>query len=285
MSKRTVATIFMIISALSFSFMAATVKLSGDLPVFEKVFFRNFVSLIIVLISLLKIKNVNVLGEKRNRKFLLARSLCGFAGIAFYFYTLSKLYLADSVMLNKISPFFVLLFSAIFLKEKLTRIQVIAVIIAFLAALLIIKPRFDLSIIPSLIGLASAVTAGAAYVLVKVSTNRGEKPVTIIFYFSLITSIGSFGMMLFNFVMPSPVQWIWLILTGVFGAGGQFFLTYAYKFAKASEVAIYKYLNIIFAALIGFIVWYEIPDVFSILGGVIVITASALMFFYHKQRA
>jgi len=266
----------MLLSALAFAFMAALVKLLQDIPVFEKVFFRNFVALFIALASVLK-KKLPIFGKKQNQKYLLARSLLGATGMALYFYAITNLLLADSAMLNKLSPFFVTVFAVIFLKEKITQIRVITLAVAFAAALLIIKPRFDLSILPALAGLGSAVFAGAAYTMVRFLRKK-EAPPTIVFYFAAVSTLIMLPLMLLDFKMPNLTQIVFLIGTGIFAAIGQFSLTYAYKYAPASEVAIYNYANILFSAIIGYVLWYEVSDILSIIGGFLIISMSVLNF-------
>lgn len=280
-NKRT-AVGYMIVSALSFAFMAAMVKLAGDIPIMEKVFFRNFISLFVAFGALEKNKG-NIFGRKENQKYLLARSLLGLTGIFFYFYAIDNLYLADSAMLNKLSPFFVTLFAAMFLKEKLTSIKVVSMIVAFTGALLVIKPQWNLSVIPSMAGFLSAAFAGGAYTIVRFLKDR-ENPSTIVFYFSLVSVLGTIPFVVANFVLPSKMQFLYLIATGIFAVIAQFALTYSYKYAPASEVAIYNYLNIVFSAIIGFFIWTEMPDTLSILGGTLIILMAVVSYIYNKNR-
>lgn len=281
MNNKSKAVMFMLLSTLCFAFMAAMVKLAGDIPVFEKVFFRNFISLFVAL-GALKNSTSNVFGKRKNQKYLLARSLLGLMGVFLYFYAISNLYLADSSMLNKLSPFFVTFFAVVFLKEKLTYMKVISMIIVFIGALLVIKPEWNLSILPALSGFLSAVFAGGAYTLVRFLKDR-ESPSTIVFYFSFVSVIGTLPFVITNFIMPTNIQFMYLILTGVFAAVAQFALTYAYKYAPASEVAIYNYTNIIFSTIIGLIIWKEVPDILSIIGGIIIILMAVMVYFNDKR--
>lgn len=283
MKSKSKAVLYMLLSALFFSFMAAMVKLSGDIPVFEKVFFRNLISLFVAL-GALKNNSGSIFGKKENQKYLIARALLGLTGVFFYFYSISKLNLADSAMLNKLSPFFVTIFAVMFLKEKLTPIKVISMIVVFLGALLVIKPQWDLSVVPAIAGFLSAAFAGGAYTLVRFLKNK-ENPATIVFYFSFVSVIGTLPFMLVNFVIPTKIQFIYLVLTGVFAAVAQFALTYSYKYAPASEVAIYNYVNIVFSAIIGFFIWNEIPDILSIIGGSIITLMAIIVYFQGKKSA
>ncbi|ABK61668.1 MULTISPECIES: DMT family transporter [Clostridium] len=282
MNNKTKAVLYMLLSALGFAFMGAMVKLAGNLPVIEKVFFRNFISLFVAFGALKKTTGP-ILGKRENQKYLLARALLGLTGMFLYFYSIDHLKLADSAMLNKLSPFFITLFAIMFLKEELTSMKVVSMIIVFMGALLVIKPQWDLSIIPAIAGFLSAAFAGGAYTLVRFLKDR-ENPSTIVFYFSLVSVLGAFPFMAMNFIMPTKIQFLYLILTGVFAAIAQFSLTYSYKYAPASEVAIYNYVNIVFSGIIGFFIWNEIPDKLSILGGVIILVMATIVYFYNKKR-
>lgn len=281
MNSKSKAVVYMLLSALFFAFMAAMVKLSGDIPVFEKVFFRNLISLFVAF-GALKNSSGSIFGEKKNQKYLIARALLGLTGVFFYFYSISNLNLADSAMLNKLSPFFITIFAVIFLKEKLTPMKVISMIVVFCGALLVIKPQWNLSVVPAIAGFLSAAFAGGAYTLVRFLKNR-EKPATIVFYFSFVSVIGTLPFILVNFAVPTKIQFIYLVLTGVFAAVAQFALTYSYKYAPASEVAIYNYVNIVFSAVIGFFIWSEIPDILSIIGGSIITLMAIVVYFQGKK--
>ncbi|WP_142415355.1 DMT family transporter [Hathewaya massiliensis] len=283
MKNKSKAVIYMIISALAFAFMSAMVKLSGELPVMEKVLFRNLVSLFVAFISLRK-SNMPMFGKMENQKYLLARSLLGFSGVILNFYAISKLSLADSSMLNKLSPFFITFFAIIFLKEKFTPIKGISMVVVFIGALLVIKPQWNLSVIPALAGFTSAALAGSAYTIVRFLKDR-ENPSTIVFYFSFISVVGTIPFVLMNYKPMNFIQFIYLISTGIFAAIAQFALTYSYKYAPASEVAVYNYTNIVFSIIIGFFIWGEIPDLLSILGGAIITIMAIVVYFYNKKEA
>ncbi len=276
MDNKPKAVFFMILSAFAFAIMASMVRLAGDIPVAQKVFFRNLVSLFIALGMLYKHK-INVFGKKENQKYLLARSILGVLGVAFYFYAINHLYLADATMLNKLSPFFITVFAYFFLKEKLSKIQIPVLLMVFIGALLVIKPQFSFSMLPALSGAASAICAGAAYTLVRFLKNK-EHPSTIVFYFSFVSVVATLPIMLLNIRIPTLPQLIFLLGTGVFAAIGQITITFAYKYAPAAEISIYNYFSIIFAAVIGFFLWGEVSDIFSIIGGLLIILAAAANF-------
>lgn len=280
-SNRTKGVLFIIISAFGFAMMSAFVKLSGDLPSFQKTFFRNITSCIIAFV-LVVINKESFFGKLKNQKILILRSLFGTLGIVFNFYAIDKLVLSDANMLNKLSPFFVIIFSAIFLKEKINLKQGLAIIIVFIGALFIIKPQFNLEIIPSLIGILGAIFAAAAYTCLR-SLGGKEKYYTIVFYFSFFSTIVILPFMIMVYKEMTLSQLIYLILAGVFASIGQFGITLAYKYAKAKEISIFDYSNIIFSALISIILFGVIPDYLSIIGYIIIFIVSLYMFIYNKR--
>ncbi len=280
MSQKTKSVLFMLLSALSFSMMSVMIKLAGDIPTFEKVFFRGFLSAVI-LFFWVKHEKLPLLGSKHSQPWLIARAVLGTTAMFFYFYGINRIYLADASMLGKLNPFFVTLFAAWFLKEKLSKVQIPALIIAFAASLLIIKPRFQIDILPYLSILTASMFSGGAHTIVRALKSM-EKPPTIIFYFSSVSAIIMFPFVLANFQMPTTAQWFYLLGIGLFATSGQIGLTYAYRFGKASEIVIYSYTSILFAAVFGFIFWREIPDWLSITGGIIIVGISIFIFLYNN---
>lgn len=281
MRNKSKGILYMIISALAFTFMGVAVRLSGDIPVFEKVFFRNFVSFFVALYIIYKSKG-SLFGKKKNRLLLNVRSFLGLAGVILNFYAIGRLPLADSNMLNKLSPFFVTLFAFWFLKEKLNKAQVIALIGAFISSMLVIKPEFSMTMLPGLAGFLSAISAGAAYTIIR-SLSKDEDPSTIVFYFSFISVTFMLPLMVIDYVRPTFIQLVWLLSTGVFASIGQFMVTMAYKYAPAGEVSVYNYSSIVFSTLVAYMIWGEIPDNYSITGGVLIILIAVMLFNYNKK--
>ena len=280
-SDRNKGIMFIILSAFGFAIMSAFIKLSGDLPSFQKTFFRNLVSCIIAFLLILKHKE-SFFGKKENQKILILRSIFGTLGIILNYYAIDKLVLSDANMLNKLSPFFVIIFCAIFLKEKIKPNQAIAVGVAFVGALFIIKPSFNFDMIPSTAGIMGAIFAAAAYTCLRVLGSK-EKFYTVVFYFSLFSTISILPFTIVVYKSMTVTQLIYLILAGVFASIGQFGITLAYKYAPAKEISIFDYSNIIFSAIISIVVFSAIPDVFSIIGYIIIFGASYYMFLYNKK--
>lgn len=281
MKEKNKAILLLITSALFFALMSTFVKLSGDIPSIEKSFFRNLVSCFVAFYILIKNKD-SLFGKKQNRKYLIGRSLLGTIGIIANFYAIEHLILADANMLNQLSPFFVIIFSSFFLKEKITKSQLIILLVAFSGSLFIIRPSFSLEIIPALIGLLSAVCAGGAYTFVRFLGGK-EKGPTIVFFFSLFSVLSTLPFVLFNFKPFTPIQLVYLLMAGVVASVAQFAITAAYKFAPARDISIYSYTQILFTTIIGFILFGQVPTKLSFIGYIIIITASIAMFIYNSK--
>ncbi|WP_244835472.1 DMT family transporter [Clostridium sp. BJN0001] len=275
----------MIFSSFGFAMMATFIKLSGDLPSFEKSFYRNFIAILIAGFMLIKNKQ-SFLGKLENQKLLLLRSTLGTCGIFLNFYAIDRLVLSDANMLNKLSPFFTILLSTIILKEKMTKKQATVVttslIFAFLGSLFVIKPKFAFEALPSLSGALGGFCAGAAYTCVRKLSGK-EKPNTIVFYFSLFSCLASLPLMMISYKHITLIQFIYLIMAGVFASVGQFGITNAYKFAKANQISIFDYTNIVFSAIISIVLFGVIPDVYSFIGYIIIFLSSFYMFMFNKK--
>lgn len=276
--------LYIIISAFCFALMNTFVRLSGNIPTIQKSFFRNFVALIFAFI-LLKKNNVEIKFHKENFKFHLIRSIAGTIGILFNFYAVDHMVLADASMLNKMSPFFAIIFSLIFLKEKVSLTQIIIVISAFLGSLFIIKPTFSgMEFFPAVIGFLGGMGAGAAYTTVRYLGQNGENGMFIVFFFSSFSCLVTLPYLLLNFHSMTIIQIIFLICAGLSAAGGQFSITAAYRCSPAKEISVYDYTQIIFSAILGLIIFQQIPDMYSIIGYIIIITSAIIMFLLNNRN-
>jgi RarD protein len=281
MTNRNKGILLLLVSSFGFAMMAAFVKLSGELPTVQKTLFRNLISAIISLGFVLYYKE-RLFGKRENQKFLLLRSALGTLGILFFFYAIDNLVLSDADMLNKLSPFLTIIFSALFLKEKARRFQIIAIIIAFLGTLLIIKPAFSVDTIPYLAGLLSAVFAAGAYTVLRVLGQK-EKFYTVVFYFSFFSTVVLLPFVIMFYEPMETEQFIYLILAGIFATLGQFGITMAYKYAPAREISIFFYSTVVYSALISIVLFGQIPDLLSIAGYIIIFGASFYMFIKNKE--
>lgn len=256
--------------------MSVFFRLAGDLPVFQKSLARNLVAMFIPLFFIYKYKQP-MFGKLSSQPLLISRSALGLIGVLFNIYAIDHMVLSDADTLMKLNPFWTILFSLIFLNEKIRKYQITAMVVAILGMLLIVKPEFSSSIIPSLVGLFSGIFAASAYTCVRALSTR-EAPYTIVFYFSLFSVIVLIPFTIFTYEPMSNLQLLYLFGAGLSAAVGQIGITLAYSFAAAKDISIFTYASIIFTALFGFILFGESPDLLATLGYVVIIGASYYMF-------
>ena len=274
--------IFILLAGFGFALMGLFVNLAGNIPTMQKAFFRNIVPVFIAGAGLRGI------GEKikLNRgdiKYLILRAVFGTTGIVCNFYALDHMKLSDANMLNKLSPFFVIIFSFIILKEKISIFQGLAVFGAFMGALFIIKPTGDVSALPALIGALGGVGAGAAYTMVRILGKRKVNGNLIVFFFSAFSCLVCLPFMIIKFAPMNLYQTAMLILSGVAAAIGQLAITKAYCYAPAKEISIYDYNQIIVSALLGFVFLNQLPDMYSFIGYMIIFGMGIWMYFYNRK--
>lgn len=285
-NNRTKGILCILFSAFCFSGMSSFINLSGDVPVFQKVFFRNLVALFIAVIALAK-NHEPFKWKKGCLKYHFLRSGVGLLGVFGNFYATTKMAsTADAAILNKMSPFFTLIFSAIFLKEKVKPRQAVAIAIAFVGVLFVIKPTMANSeILPSICGFLGGVAAGGAYACVRHMGNKGENGRFTVFFFSMFSCAVTLPYLIFDFHPMTKMQWVYLIMVGVCAAGGQFGITAAYTFAPSREISVYDYSNVIFTAISGyFFLGGQVPDLWSFVGYFIICAMAVWMFVYNNKE-
>ena len=275
--------IYIIMAAFCFAMMSTFVRLSGDLPSVQKSFFRNLVALAFAVIILAKEKIV-FSGDKKNLGLLVVRSACGTIGILCNFYAVDHLLLPDATMLNKMSPFFAIIFSYLFLKEKVNLVQICSVVGAFVGCLFIIKPTGNMETFPAVIGLIGGLGAGAAYTAVRRLGQRGEKGPFIVFFFSAFSCLVALPFVVLDYHQMTTMQLVYLLLAGLAAAGGQFSITAAYCYAPAKEISVYDYSQVIFSAITGFLLFGQVPDQYSVMGYLLICGMAIYMFLYNTGK-
>ena len=276
---------FIILSALCFACMSVCVRLAGDVPTIQKSFFRNAVAFLVALTVLIRDGRGFLPAKKSNWPCLLLRSLFGTIGLLANFYAVDHLMLSDASMLNKMSPFFAVIASLVILHEKIAPRQILALVGAFLGALFIIKPSLsNMVLIPSLVGLLGGICAGTAYTLVRKLGQMGERSPLIVFVFSGFSCLVALPFLIFDFCPMTWQQTLFLLGAGLFAAGGQFTVTAAYYNAPAREISVYDYSQVIFSALLGFFLFGDIPDLYSFIGYVLILSMAVLNFWFHNRK-
>ena len=279
---------FMLLSAFSFALMTACVKLvsTHDIPVFEIVAARGLISL---LISYADIKRKKIAIWGNNKKLLVARGVAGSLALLCVYYAVTTLPLAEATLLQYMYPVFTAMLAFFFLKEKIQRSTLICIALCLLGLLAMVKPNLSLSgenVLPwfsVFIALTGALGSGVAYVIVK-KLSKTEDSSVIIFYFPLIALPLSVFLLGDQFVIPDTEALFLLLLVGVFTQVGQVGLTKAMQTEVAAKVSAFSYVQVIFSALLGVFIFNEIPSVWTLIGGVLIVVGALVnVFGSHKK--
>lgn len=285
MSSRTKGILCIIASAFGFALMAFFVRLcdsfGGEVSSFQKSFFRNVIALAIAVCVFAKSRRTagratRLPANAKSWAILVMRSVFGLVGIFANFYALSRIPIGEAMTLNKTAPFFTVFFSWLLLGEKASRRQLAYLCLAFVGALLVMKPGFrGEATFAAVCALVGGLGAGLAYVCVHKLGCEKVDGAFIVLFFSAFSCLGSIPFMLPTL---SPMTfWQVLILLGA-GAGaaiGQFGVTAAYRYAEPRSIALYDYTNVVFTSLLGFMFFCQVPDLLSVAGFLIIILAAA----------
>ena len=192
--------------------------------------------------------------------------------------------MADASIIQKLAPFFVIIFSFFLLKENVSKKQIFSIIIAFIGTLFIVKPSFhNTQLFPSFVALIGAMGAGIAYTLVRKLSKNGVKGPQIVFYFSIFSCLSVVPYLILNFHPMTLEQLIILFLVGLCAAGGQFAVTAAYSYAAGRDISLFDYSQVVFAAILGFFVFQQIPDIYSWIGYFIIFGITLYMFISQRR--
>lgn len=279
---------FMVMSAIGFAMMGVFVKwLSAEgIPVLEIVAARALVSLVLSFIDVRR-KKLPLLGQRKG--LLCARALAGSVALYFVYYSVANLPFAEATVLQYLHPMFTAFLAIFFLKETLRWPTVFCVFLSFLGLFLIVRPAFlfggisasydELAIVAAILG---AFGSGVAYVLVR-QLSATEDPSVIIFYFPLFALPLSLLLLGDNFVMPQGWQWLLLLLVGVMTQIGQIGLTRAMQTETASRATSFSYLQVVFAIILGWVFFAEIPSLWVYCGAALIIIGSMVNVVYGKK--
>lgn len=271
----------MALGAFSFSIMGLSVRLVGQtIPTMEVVFARSIVVLLICWISL-KRRKVRPWGERRT--LLFTRGVIGSVSLAAFYFTLVHLPLADATILQHTSPIWTAFLAVPFLGERVGRRESLIALSSLGGVILMARPTFlfggvesGLPHLPVMVGLVGAVFTAGAYVSVRM-LGRTEDPIVVVFWFSMVSAIGSLLFLPFDFAVPTWREFFLLLMVGAATYSGQRFLTIGLRQERAARASAIGYLQIVFAALWGMLILSEIPDLFTVLGAGIVIGCSWLL--------
>ncbi|NLS12065.1 DMT family transporter [Vibrio sp. SM6] len=274
---------FALLSALGFALMSACVKYVSlyGIPVFEIVAARALVSLILSYLDV-KRKGISIWGN--NKPLLFARGAVGTLALMCVYYAVTTLPLAEATILQYVHPVFTALLGWLVLKERIQMSTVGCILLCLIGLSLIIQPSLaqyqqnvdsatSLPLTSVLVALLGAFGSAIAYVIVR-RLSRSEDASVIIFYFPLVALPTSLLFVSQHFVMPSLYLTLMLVLVGVFTQIGQYGLTMAMRTQQAGQASAYSYVQIVFASLIGVMVFNEVPTLWTFLGGGFIITGA-----------
>jgi drug/metabolite transporter (DMT)-like permease len=286
------AILLKLISTLLFAFMSALIRWLGDLvPLGQMVFFRAAFAIVpVVLIYALRRE---LLAALRTSRIVgqFGRGTMGAAGMFFNFAALARLPLADVTAISFASPLITVALAAMLLKERVRVYRWSAVAVGLVGVLVMLLPKLSLGTIA---GMSAAATVGALCAAGGAFTNAGsviqtrrltdtETTSSIVFYFSFFCSLAGLASLPFGWYLPSPLELTGLIMVGVIGGIAHLLLTESYRYAPASLVAPFDYTSMLWAFVLGYVMFGELPDRYIVGGAAIVIGAGLFVIWRERQ--
>ena len=282
------------LSALLFAAMSAFVRQLGDVvPVGQLVFFRSACAIPPVLLIYAIRGELASAVYTRRPLGQLGRGALSVAGMYTNFSALTRLPLADATAIQFASPLITVALAAVILKEKIRFYRWTAVLVGFVGVIVMLIPHLDFSQYAAA-GATAAATVGSIFALVSAFCNAGtviqtrrlaqsETTSSIVFYFSLVTALAGAVTLPFAWYTPTFSQLAMLISLGLFGGVAHIFLTESYRHATASVIAPFDYSAMLWALLLGYWVFGELPSMLVYVGAIIV--AGAGLFVIWRERA
>lgn len=275
------AALLMVIAALVYAVISALVKGLDGIPVSEKMFFRNLFGLIMVIVIVWREKP-DIKGN--NRFALIGRGVTGFISTFLFYAALSYAPIAEAMTLSNTYPFLLAILCWVFLGERIRGFHILALVLSFIGAVVIIRPGFAEINIYYIVAVLSAAAMAVTYTFLRKARMTEDTQVIVLWYSAIISLMCIPAMIFQGFVLPSLFQLLRLLLLGIMGTVYQLLLSHAYRFAPATEVSIYSYTTLIFSALLGLIVWGEVPGIFTIFGVALIILGAYVIFRGENAR-
>jgi drug/metabolite transporter (DMT)-like permease len=287
--------IFMLFASFLFTIMGGLAKeLSHSMSSIEVVFFRNVFGVIIVGYSIYRTPLVQSGGKFG---LLLFRGVVGFTALLMFFYNIAHIPLAEAMTFSKTSPIFTAIFAYLILSERLSLTGWSGVFVGFIGILFITNPSFEGLSKYDYLGILSGVGAAMAYTSIRELRKHYETR-AIVLSFMTVGTVGpiilmglsewyssqTFDFVLSPFVMPSGIDWVWILLLGFFSTFAQIFMTKAYSLSKAGIIGTIGYSNIIFSIGIGLMLGDSLPDIYVTIGIVLIILSGVMVSKRSKQQ-
>ncbi|MBI3675767.1 MAG: DMT family transporter [Proteobacteria bacterium] len=277
-------------ASLAFSLMYAAIKMAGKVPVGEVIFFRAFFAMVpLFALSALTVGPRAVVRTSRP-VFHVVRSAAGVCSMFMNFAALALLPLADITAFSFVAPIFAVVLSAVILHEAVGRFRWSAVAVGFAGVLLMIQPHGGvLGIFAHSLSAGAALALGGAFLSAFVvvfirQMSVTERSETIVFYFMLTCSFAGAVSMIWFY---APLSWslaAWLALAGILGGVGQICMTFSYRYAEPSLLAPFDYIAMVWAVLLGYFVFGEIPQTLVMAGAGVVIVAGLFIVWREHVR-
>lgn len=280
------------ISVTVFVGMSACIKAAGTLPPGQIVFFRSFFAVVPIFVFLAFRRQLA--GAFRTDRPLshIARGLVGVTAMGLSFFGLTRLPLPEAITLNYAQPLIVVAFSALFMGEVVRLFRWSAVAVGFAGVVIVAWPKLTLFAEANHLGrqeaagvvaiLCAAAVSAVAVLLVR-RLVQTEKSATIVLWFSSTASLVALATLPFGWAALSGAQVAFLVLAGICGGTGQILMTESYRHADVSTIAPFEYTSMILAIVVGYFAFGDIPTIYTIVGGAIVVGAG-LFIIWREQR-
>ena len=280
-TRNQLGVLYGIASVACFAMMDASVKWLDMFPVGQVLFSRFFFGLIPILM-LVPRGEFKTFYKTSRPKLHAFRAITGTLAIIALFIALREIPLADVVSLTFGGPIFVTLGSIFFLSEKVGIKRWLAVLIGFFGMLLIVKPAYEELNIYYIFPIIFCIFFACVALSIR-SLSSTEPNYRIALYFSLLSMIVGLLTLPFGWVMPNKFELFLLIFTGLVGSVDNILLTVSLRYAEASLVTPTKYLNLVFAILLGYFIWSEIPKLLTLVGAGLIIISSVIIFMRESE--
>ena len=281
LTRNQLGVLYGIASVACFAMMDASVKWLDMFPVGQVLFSRFFFGLIPILM-LVPRSEFKTFYKTSRPKLHAFRAITGTLAIIALFIALREIPLADVVSLTFGGPIFVTLGSIFFLSEKVGIRRWLAVLIGFFGMLLIVKPAYEELNIFYIFPIIFCIFFACVALSIR-SLSSTEPNYRIALYFSLLSMIVGLLTLPFGWVMPTKFELFLLIFTGLVGSVANILLTISLRYAEASLVTPTKYLNLVFAILLGYFIWSEIPKLLTLVGAGLIIISSVIIFMRESE--
>lgn len=281
-------------SVLGFTVMAACVKASAaTMPIGQVCFFRAFFALLTLLAFLAWRGELPAAMLTANPWGHFWRGLLGLSAMLFNFLALAYLPLPDAIAIGYAMPLFLTVFAALLLGEVVRSFRWTAVLIGLGGVLIILWPRLaflkgEAGLPGETFGAICALVGAVVVALGSVVVSRlivAERTSTVVFYFSLICSVGFLLTAPFGWRMPDAGTLALMVASGIFGGVSQLLVTESYRYADTSAVAPFEYTSMLFGIVLGLVLFGDVPTVTMLAGSAIVIASGLIVLWREHDLA